>query len=132
MKRHVSVSNEILTTAKKWWRKRANFIDALSTGRTPESTAKDYIQRDDAKWAECAGKWRDITLQITSLEEQEQELRKQLIFLSGESNSRGSGISLCEIKRKGNVDYAAIPELRGVNLEQYRKPTTCSWRITAK
>ena len=61
-----------------------------------------------------------------------EDLRKQLIFLSGESNSRGSGISLCQVVRKGNVDYAKIPELKGIDLEKYRKGSISSWRITSQ
>ena len=66
---------------------------------------------------------------IKELEKEEEEVRKQLIFLSGESNTKGAGISLCQIQRKGNVDYSKIPELRGVDVEKYRKPAINSWRI---
>jgi hypothetical protein len=31
--------------------------------------------------------------------------------------------------RKGAVDYAAVPELRGVNLEPYRKPPVAVVKI---
>jgi hypothetical protein len=67
---------------------------------------------------------------MKELEMIEEDLRKQLIFLSGESNSKGAGISLCQIQRKGNVDYAKIPELKNVNLDKYRKESINSWRIS--
>ena len=67
---------------------------------------------------------------IARQEEQEERWRNQLIFLSGGSNSKGGGISLCQVSRKGAVDYAKVPELRGVNLEPYRKASSISWRIT--
>lgn len=31
---------------------------------------------------------------------------------------------------KGGIDYASIPELRGVDLEKYRKPSREQWRIS--
>jgi hypothetical protein len=31
--------------------------------------------------------------------------------------------------RKGVVDYSAVPELRGVNLEPYRKPPVAVMKI---
>lgn len=108
------------------------FYQCLLDGTPPEPEESDYVQRDDFTWAECASKWKTITATLKELQVREQDLRKQLIFLSGESNCRGGGISLCEIKRRGHVDYAQIPELRGVNLDQYRKATISTWRITAQ
>lgn len=107
------------------------FYKYLLDGTTPEPEEDDYIQRDDDLWAQYASKWKTISMTLKELEEVEQDLRKQLIFLSGESNTRGVGISLCEIKRKGHIDYAQIPELKGVDLEKYRKASTTSWRITS-
>ena len=34
----------------------------------------------------------------------------------------GCGIEVLKSLRKGAVDYSRVPELRGVNLETYRKP----------
>jgi len=34
----------------------------------------------------------------------------------------GSGIEVLKSLRKGAVDYSRVPELRGVNLESFRKP----------
>jgi hypothetical protein len=71
-----------------------------------------------------------LTESIKELQKQEEELRKELIFLSGESNSKGAGISLCQVVRKGSVDYSKIPELKEVDLDKYRKDSISSWRIT--
>ena len=37
--------------------------------------------------------------------------------------------ALIEKTRKGNVDYAKIPELQGVDLEDYRKTETKYWEL---
>lgn len=104
------------------------FYDLL-INRTPPP--EDYIERKDDLWTKCANNWKLTVCQIKHLEQLEDELRKQLIFLSGESNAKGAGISLCQIERKGNIDYSKIPELRNVDLEKYRKPSSNSWRITS-
>jgi putative phage-type endonuclease len=106
------------------------FYDCLINKTPPEPQEGDYIERSDDVWNQCVNAWKSVTDEIKSLEKQEEELRKQLIFLSGESNSKGAGISLCQVNRKGNVDYTKIPQLKGVDLEIYRKPSTNSWRIT--
>jgi hypothetical protein len=65
-----------------------------------------------------------------NLEIEEQGLRNELIYMAAETNTKGSGISLCQVHRKGNVAYENIPELKGVNLDLYRKPAINNWRIT--
>jgi putative phage-type endonuclease len=106
------------------------FYECLINNIPPEPSEEDYIERSDELWEQCALQYRFVNESIKELEKREEDLRKQLIFLSGESNSKGGGISLCQINRKGNVDYSQIPELKGVDLDQYRKNSTNSWRIT--
>ncbi len=106
------------------------FYQCLMNRTPPEPQEGDYIERNDDLWKQCALRWIDITSQIKELEESEAEYRKQLIFLSGESNTKGGGISLCQVPRKGNIDYAKVPELKGIDLDKYRKESTTNWRIT--
>ena len=106
------------------------FYECLMNRTPPEPIEGDYIEREDALWEECSMKWKALTNSIKALEEDQEELRKQIIFLSGESNTRGAGISLCQVQRRGNVDYAKIPQLKGVDLDLYRKGSINSWRIT--
>lgn len=108
------------------------FYMCLQEKKEPELSEGDYVERNDEIWHSCAEKWKFIVDKIKELEEEEEEVRKQLIFLSGETNTKGSGIALCQIERKGNVDYTKIPALKGLDLESYRKPSSSSWRITSK
>lgn len=114
---------------KKMVEEEKKFYECLITRTPPEPAEDDYIEREDVLWKQCASNWVSVSSQIKDLEREEEELRKQLIFLSGESNTKGAGISLCQINRKGNVDYTKIPELKGINLDKYRKGSTSSWRI---
>ncbi|MGO9606876.1 MAG: hypothetical protein ACLQAT_26380, partial [Candidatus Binataceae bacterium] len=41
----------------------------------------------------------------------------------------GCGVEVLQSSRRGAVDYAAVPELRGVNLEPYRKPPVAVVKI---
>lgn len=106
------------------------FYQCLQSRTPPEPSENDYIERTDHLWVEVASRWKFVTERIKELEKEEEELRQQLISLTGDYNTRGSGISLCQIQRKGNVDYSKIPELRTVDLEKYRKPASLNWRIT--
>lgn len=106
------------------------FYDCLMNKTPPEPEEGDYIEREDDLWQQCASKWKYVMNSIKGLEKEEEELRNQLIFLSGESNTKGAGISLCQVLRKGNVDYAKIPQLKGIDLDQFRKGSSNSWRIS--
>lgn len=107
------------------------FYECLVNNIPPEPVEGDYIERNDDLWQQCAIRWKSVNESMKRLEKEEEDLRKQLIFLSGESNTKGAGISLCQVTRKGTVDYAKIPELKHVDLDKYRKGTISSWRITA-
>lgn len=106
------------------------FYMCLKESIPPEPSEKDYVQRNDLLWKQCASKWNLVNSAIKHLQEEQEELRNQLIALSGQSNTKGAGISLCQVTRKGVVDYSKISELKSVDLEPYRKPPTSSWRIT--
>ncbi len=106
------------------------FLKCLQDKTPPEPNENDYIIRNDDLWQQCAYKWKTLNEKMKELEKEEEDLKKQLIFLSGQSNSKGGGISLCQIQRKGNVDYSKIPELKNVDLDLYRKNTLTTWRIT--
>lgn len=123
VKRDDEYINKMLQECKK-------FYDCLINKTPPEPETDDYIIREDETWKECASKWMAVNSQIKALEAQEEKLRKQLVFLSGSSNAKGAGIYLCQIQRKGNIQYGDIPELKGVNLDLYRKPQSSNWRIT--
>ena len=41
----------------------------------------------------------------------------------------GCGVEVLKSSRKGAIDYSAIPELRGIDLEQYRKPPVAVVRV---
>jgi putative phage-type endonuclease len=107
------------------------FYDCMINKTPPEPTERDYVTRNDVLWEAYACQWKALQDDMKVLEYKEKELREQLIFLSGDQNTRGAGISLCKVNRKGNVDYSKIPELKDVDLEIYRKPTSVNWRITS-
>jgi putative phage-type endonuclease len=106
------------------------FYECLINKTPPEPDESDYIEREDDLWRQCAMKWKLVTTSIKELEKEEEDLRKQLVFLSGESNSKGAGISLCQVIRKGIINYSKIECLKNMDLEIYRNPSSSSWRIT--
>ena len=70
---------------------------------------------------------------ISTQTEMEMKLIKQKLDELVETDSASFyGLHMHRIMRKGAVDYAKIPELKGVNLEQYRKGDTKVLTIRVK
>ncbi|MFI5332589.1 MAG: hypothetical protein ACHQVS_00640 [Candidatus Babeliales bacterium] len=88
-----------------------------------------YVERDSA-WIETArnmAKWRAARMEA---EKQEKMYSDILKTLSHGAWSKGGGFVYDFIVRKGNVDYGRIPELRGVDLEPYRKESLEVWKLS--
>lgn len=113
------------------YQKEGNFWDKVLNLSAPDLTEKDFEEKDTPEWIEVATRWAKRQPLLKALEAEEKEDRALLISLAGEGNAVGHGVKVSKIVRKGNVDYKAIPELIGVDLESYRKKAIESWRLVA-
>lgn len=111
-------------------KKEFEFLKLVRELESPKLSDKDFIDRKDADWTSTANEWKSVHLQIQHLQKREEELRNDLIELSGKHSSQGAGLKLSKVIKRGLVDYKAIPELSNVNLDQYRKAPSESWRLT--
>ncbi len=107
------------------------FWKCLVDLNAPSLCDRDFVQREDAVWIQISQKWLNIHRQLKSLEEEEKTLRTALIEMTENKNITGGGIKLTHSLRRGNVQYHQIPELKGIDLEKYRKDPTEVWRLTA-
>lgn len=90
----------------------------------------DIELRTDSDWLEKAIKWQKAHQARLDAEAAEESARNELIEAAADRSCEGGGIKVTKYMRQGNVDYKAIPQLSGVDLEAYRKPSTVTWRIT--
>lgn len=74
--------------------------------------------------------YQDLTDSIDQATERKKEVFEELVKLAKGRNSLIWGRKLTQVERKGAVDYKAIPQLKNVDLEQYRKKPTSYWRLT--
>ncbi len=73
---------------------------------------------------------RSLRHEIKKLRAAEAAIEEELINATHGKFYEGNGARISLIDRLGAIDYNSIPELRGVDLELYRKPTTQHWRIS--
>jgi len=95
----------------------------------PELDEK-FEEKYDLSWKDCALQLREVSLQLESLENKKEILRNRLIQMSQEKDSKGFGVFVTKVQRKGTIDYSSIPELKGVDLEKYRKCSSEYWKIS--
>lgn len=108
----------------------SRFWSSIQNFEPPELNDRDYIQKTDADWASMANEWKRVRTEIKVLEQKEEGYRNALIHMANKQNAQGAGVRLQTVPRKGLVDYSKVPELIGVNLDQYRKEASQTFRIT--
>lgn len=94
------------------------------------SNKKEYVEREDDLFVFAATAYQNAIAEQKLAEEKVEEARKKLLEICTE-NTKGAGITVYQTERKGAVDYKKIPQLDGVDLEQYRKKSTQVWTIKA-
>lgn len=107
---------------KKFWKHVEDLIP-------PEYEERDYHKINNDQWNSVAKEFLEAKRDLSWAKEREDMFKKQLIDMAQEKNCRGGGIMLKKIMKKGNIDYGKIPELKDVDLENFRKTPSSYWRI---
>jgi len=110
--------------------KERDFYKKLITFEQPELTDRDYIQKTDYDFLHHVHEYRKLLIEEKKIEQLKQTHRDALVHLADKQNVEGGGLRVQQITRRGFVDYSAIPELKSVDLERYRKPSIESVRIS--
>jgi putative phage-type endonuclease len=108
----------------------ADFWECLNTCTPPPLTDRDYETRDSEEWKALAEKAIILQERIKQDEDHLKIIKEQLQILSNGVNCIGGGIVWSEVTRTGAIDYKAIPELKNIDLERYRKSPTKYFKIT--
>jgi len=108
-----------------------DFFKYMTELEAPPLIDRDYVQKNDFRWAMHAAEWLDTHAKLQFLKKKEEDLRAHLIGMCGQSNCMGAGIKMSKVIRKGIIDYKASPEVQKLDMEPYRKPPIETWRIGA-
>lgn len=99
------------------WDKFSEYI----ASKTPPPLAKgDLRERDDSEWRSAAAQYLETKLFADQAQKALAEAKERLVALASHTSETGSGVSVTRYWRKGSVDYSKVPELAGIELEQYR------------
>lgn len=90
----------------------------------PDPNKEGWVERKDDTWHYAAEKYLKAKAAVDRATEELDEARKALVSLTETPKEKGAGVTVIKSLRQGSVNYKSIPELAGVDLEQYRgKPT---------
>jgi putative phage-type endonuclease len=114
---------KFMPKAREFWR-------CVALNEQPTLQECDYKDMSyNHSWEIAAIHYKKLCEEIKYLEEVKESYRKDLLKLCGDQNCSGQGLRCMKTTMRGRVDYDAIPELQGVNIENYRKSSTSLWKI---
>ena len=103
------------------------FNDRIISFEEPEPSERDFIRIADPNG--LGKKLRTICLQRKQLAESIELIENEILELAGYRNVYLDDLKVQKCSRKGSVDYSKIPELKGLNLDLYRKPRISYYRF---
>ncbi len=103
------------------------FLECLDNKTPPKKTKRkgklDYEDTSDSRYISLVEQIREAKKRIAMDEEIESKARSELLRLSEGRNIRGDGFQIYYSNVDGPIDYARVPQLKGIDLEAYRKPS---------
>ena len=102
----------------------------LDTDTAPPLTDRDTLIRTDAVWQTAASDYAKLKAEADSAAEKLDAAKARLIALALHSSETGAGVTVTRFWKAGSVDYKKVPQLAGVDLEQYRGQRRSEVRIS--
>ena len=106
------------------------FQDYLDTDSPPPLTDADTVMREDGAWSAAARAFSDAKAAVDAAEALMAQARGALVALAQHAREQGAGVSVTRYFKQGNVAYAKIPALQGLDLSAYRGKTKEETRVT--
>ena len=120
----VGFISRFIPKAREFWR-------CIAFSEAPELQSSDYKDMsDDPLWVDHSSQYKKLDEEIKELEKVREGHRRVLINMCDNESASGEGIRINRITMKGRVDYETIPQLTGIDLNQYRKPATTIWKVS--
>lgn len=113
----------LLRTWKEFW-------SYIAADVPPPLTDKDTLLREDSAWISAAQAYKQAKEELLRAEANAEKTRASLIKLANHVRVQGEGVSVTHFWQEGRVNYHAIEELKGIDLNRYRAPRTEQVRVS--
>lgn len=96
----------------------------------PEHLQPKLVEINTLKAKALIDEYDAVTQQINDATARKKEIMDELVTMAKDRDAIIHGRKLSLVERKGSVQYKKIPELQGVDLEQYRGKSTTYWKLS--
>jgi len=126
---------ETVRTSEAWWDGNFHKLEAFYhqfLGEINNPAHLEPLRREieDDKARVLVAEYDQCQAQIDNATARKKEILNELVAIAGEKDADICGRKLTRIERKGAVQYGKIPELEGVDLEQWRKAPSSFWKFS--
>jgi len=120
----------------EWEAKNLPILESFHEHYLRELDNPDHLEalvqeRTDDDYINAAILYRKAKDALAVSQNVEKEARAVLLKLV-DKNCSGAGVKVTQYTRQGNVNYKSVPELKGIDLDDYRGKSTTQYRITTK
>jgi len=123
VERQADMIEKMLDAEEEFYNCMKNFIEPKKT------ESEEYCINTNSSFGDKVKAWQEIKSQKDMYVGLEEKYRREIIEACGNVSTHGFGVKVKKIIQKGSVDYNDIPELKGVDLEKYRKHNIVKWTI---
>ena len=106
------------------------FMACLATDTPPPLSERDKVVRSDAEWQAAAEQYAQLKAEAELLAGRLDTAKEALVGLASHPSEVGFGVSVTRYWKAGSVDYKKVPELAGVDLDNYRQKGRWETRVT--
>lgn len=107
------------------------FQGYLDSDTPPPLTDADTVLREDAVWTAAAQAFAEAKRTADSADAALAKARDEMVVLASHPREQGAGVTVTRYWKAGNVAYAKIPALQGLDLEEFRGKSREEVRVTA-
>lgn len=115
--------------------KAAEFWNYVTEATPPPLGPKDSKRIRDNHLVALGNRYADIEGELKKLEEEKEKIKEELLGsdkIASHPKVECGRLQIDRIQRAGNINYKAVPELKGVDLEKYRGKPVIYSKITVK
>jgi len=114
---------------KELIKEEQKFYKCILEKKQPELTERDYATISGEEFYEVSEKYKDVLENIAYLEDEKENLKKELIEMAAGRNVKGNGLAIKKVISKGRVSYKNMPHDLLKQLEPFRGKDIESTRI---
>ena len=131
---HGDIAEEVLVD-EGWWKENLPKLKAFHDQFLIELDnpahlvpLRKEVESESAEY--LIAEYDKLTAQIEDATARKKEILQELVEIAGGENADYGGRKLTRVDRVGSVNYSKIPELKGLDLNQYRGDGTSYWRLS--